>query len=117
MEKNENLLDKNENFFVTIIIIIVLLTLHYIYTMYTLRVERVTVKSKYILNDRLYKLTFSSLDGKVYVAGNNLWFGHFKSVELWDSIREGEKYDLVVYGSRVPFLDIFPVVIKTAIVR
>ena len=85
--------------------------------MFTLRVERVTVKSKYILYDRLSKLTFSSLNGKVYVAGNNLWFRHFKSTELWDSIREGEKYDLVVYGSRVPFLDLFPVVIKTSIVR
>lgn len=117
MEKNENVLDKNLNLLIIIIIIIVLLTLHYIYTMYTLRVERVTVKSKYILYDRLSKLTFSSLDGKIYIAGNNLWFKHFKSAELWESLREGDKYDLVVYGSRVPFFDLFPIVIKASIVR
>ena len=113
MEKNENNnIESKPNLFISILIIVMLMTLHYIYTMYTLRVEKVIIKSKYILYDRLYKLTFSTSDGQVYVAGNNLWFLHFKSVELFDSLREGESYDLTVYGNRVPILDMFPVVIK-----
>ena len=119
MEKNENIIDSVSKLQLIsgLIILIIVITLYYIYTMYTIRIERITVKSKYILNDKYYKLIVSSIDGKTYNIGNNIWFLHYTSVELWDSLKEGENYDVVVYGSRIPVLDIFPVIIKSSLIK
>jgi len=95
-----------------ILIIIVLALLHYIYTTATLRDITITVKSKYVLYNRLSRMMVSSTNGDVYEVGNNIWLWQFKAVELWDTLKEGKTYTLQVYGNRYPIIDVFPVIVN-----
>jgi len=95
-----------------LVIICIIGLVHYVYTYSTLKVFTFTLKSKYVLNDRFYKLMVSGDDGTVYNVGNNPWFWQWKSVELWDSLIEGETYTVLSYGRRFPIADLFPTIIR-----
>ena len=95
----------------TIILYLVFIALsHYIYTRLTIQKIKITIKSKYIFYDRMYKLMISSTDGKIYNVGNNLWYMHFTSSEMWESLKEGKTYNLTTFGRRIPILDMYPVI-------
>jgi hypothetical protein len=95
-----------------LLMLFIIAILHYIYTFYTLQTTTVTIKNKYILYDRLYKLMVASMDGRQLNVGNNIWFWQWKAVELWDSLKEGQTYNVTTFGLRIPILDVFPVIIK-----
>jgi len=86
--------------------------LHLFYTKITLKKVKLTIKSKYIFNNRIYKLMISSTDGIIYNVGNSLWFLHFTSSELWDSLKEGQTYEFTTVGIRIPIIDYYPTIIK-----
>jgi len=112
--ENINRMEANDretiNNYVVLIILVALV--YYVYTYSTLKVFTFTLKSKYVLYDRFYKLMISSTDGTVYNVGNNLWFWQWKSVELWDSLVVGETYTVLSYGRRFPIADLFPTIIR-----
>jgi len=43
-------------------------------------------------------------DGEVYENTDSLWYFKFNSSDVYGSLHEGQKYEAVVYGFRVPFL-------------
>lgn len=108
MENNQNQID----LYTFTIFIIVFAILHYSYTMITLKKVKLTIKSKYVFYDRMYKLMISTTDGQIYNVGNNLWFLHFTSSELWESLKEGQTYSFTTFGRRVPIIDLYPTIIK-----
>lgn len=95
-----------------LVLILLMGLVHYVYTYSTLKVFTFKLKSKYVLNDRFYKLMVSGDDGTVYNVGNNLWFWKWKSVELWDSLVVGQTYTVLSYGRRFPIADLFPTIMQ-----
>jgi hypothetical protein len=97
-------------------IYIILLTffifLHYIYTTSTLRTVSFTVKSKYVLYEKFSKLMVSSTEGEVFEVNNNVWLWKWRSVELWDKLKEGNTYKFKIYGHRYLIIDFFPSVVE-----
>ena len=95
-----------------IILLTFFIFLHYFYTTSTLRTISFTVKSKYVLYDKFSKLMVSSTEGEVFEVNNNIWLWKWRSVELWDKLKEGKSYKLKIYGHRYPIIDFFPSVVE-----
>jgi len=95
-----------------LIIFIIVVLLHYNYTMFSLRTINITIKSKYVLYDKLYKLIVSSTNGEVFEVSNNLWLWKWTAVELWDKLKEGSTYSFKIYGYRYPVIDFFPNIVE-----
>lgn len=51
-------------------------------------------------------------DGNIYGVRNSTWFGQFYSTEMWASMIEGKKYDVIGYGIRIAFLGIYPHIVQ-----
>lgn len=94
------------------ILLVVIVLLHYSYTMSTLRTINITIKSKYVLYNRLSKLMISSNNGEVFEVGNSIWLWKWRSVELWDKLKEGSTYTFKIYGYRYPIIEFFPNIVE-----
>ena len=95
-----------------IILLIFCIFLHYFYTTSTLRTVSFTVKSKYVLYEKFSKLMVSSTNGEVFEVCNNVWLWKWRSVELWDKLKEGSTYKFKIYGHRYPIIEFFPSVVE-----
>lgn len=95
-----------------LILLLIIVFLHYFYTISTLRTINITIKSKYVLYDKFSKLMVSSTNGEVFEVSNNIWLWQWRSVELWDKLKEGSTYTFKIYGYRYPIIDFFPNIVE-----
>tara|TARA_B000000437_G_scaffold219053_2_gene199696 strand:+ start:99 stop:488 length:390 start_codon:yes stop_codon:yes gene_type:complete len=56
--------------------------------------------------------TVNDTEGNIYVVKNSIYYLHWESVELYNKLDVGEKYEVEGYGMRIPILNTFPVIIK-----
>jgi hypothetical protein len=109
----KNILNQYSYIITILIIFIILLFLNIIYTYSTYFEKIIKVKELNIL--RSYKRMINIVndyDGNVYIVSNSLYYGFFKSTELYTMFDVNKSYKITGYGYRIPILGFYPSIIS-----
>jgi hypothetical protein len=91
-----------------------LCTIHAAYCFLTLQENTIIVKQKYQITRGGFTELMIVDDKNIHRNVNNsFWFFKWDSLEDYQAIEESNMYKIRQYGFRIPFLGVFPNVIKT----
>ncbi len=84
------------------------------YTLGTMNQKDIVVAKKYQYDSNGFT-HFMIVDttGNHYDVNNSLWYMKWDSIEDWSSVETNDNVSIKYYGWRVPFLGMFPKIIKT----
>jgi len=94
-----------------------------VYTFGTFNEKIITVDSKFISTNSsggskdipssvFSEYNVSDKTNAVYRVQRSWLYMHFSNVELWNSLKEQESYKIGYFGWRIPFLGVFPNIVK-----
>ena len=76
-------------------------------------VKRILVKEKNLsASGRYKKNVVIDGNGNVYTVSNDFLMMHYTSTELYGSMEVGKSYTIQSYGLRIPFLGIYPNIVR-----
>nr|DAN27518.1 MAG TPA: Protein of unknown function (DUF1523) [Caudoviricetes sp.] len=99
---------------ITAIIILAVLSLPFLYVYCTQRNHEITVKKTERIvspDGKSSKYLIYAEDG-VYENTDNVFRMKFNSADVYNQLQNGKTYMCDTYGSRVPFLSIYPNIVK-----
>ena len=71
--------------------------------------QEIEVQSKYQIFNKLgTAFAINTSDGRQMIIPASLWYWQFDVPEQWNSMQVGKKYNVDVYGFRIPFLALYP---------
>ena len=101
--------------FKTIFIIFLVLSIISIIYVYSTKFKKtITIDEKYTYgsNNSKGNQSISDTNNNIYIVQNSLYLFHWTSVELFNKMDVGKTYEIEGYGYRVPFLGLFPNIVK-----
>ena len=76
-------------------------------------VKRILVKEKNLsASGRYKKNVIIDGNGNAYTVSNDFLMMHYTSIELYGSMEVGKSYTIHSYGLRIPFLGIYPNIVR-----
>ena len=120
--KKYNFFDRNiigNLSFLSLFIIIILITiLNFIYVYSTKFKKIITVDEKhtYASNNSKGSQSISDSNNNVYILKDSIYVLHWTSVEVFNKLDEGNKYEIEGHGVRFPFLGWFPNITKAKLI-
>ena len=93
--------------------LILYLIIYYTYYISTKFQKKITIKDNRILsiNKKVYNFVIDT-DNNVYVVDNRYALLHFDAVDVMTSIKREESYLVSGYGVRIPFLELYPNILR-----
>ncbi len=87
--------------------------MHATYAYTTQATEEITVESKYqIFNPVGTAFGVHTTDGRQFMIPSSVWYWQFDVPEQWNNMQPGKKYKVSTYGYRIPYLAMFPNIVK-----
>lgn len=92
------------------IVIILLIILNFIYVYSTKFKKIITVDEKhtYGSNNSKGSQSISDSNNNIYILKNSIYVLHWTSVEVFNKLDEGNKYEIEGHGIRFPVFGLFP---------
>ena len=121
MKKN-NLFDFNNipsfsfKSFIEILIFITILNFIYVYSTKFKKVIVVDEKHTYGSNNAKGSQSISDTNNNVYILKNSIYVLHWTSVEVFNKLDEGNKYEIEGHGIRFPIGGWFPNITKAKLI-
>ena len=120
MNKNNNILYYIPIISYKILFIVVLLSMIfniiYVYSKKNKKIIVVDEKHTYGSNNSKGSQSISDSDNNVYILKNSIYVLHWTSVEVFNKLDEGNKYEIEGHGVRFPFLGWFPNITKAKLI-
>jgi hypothetical protein len=108
--------DKTYNYilYMFLIFLVVNIIMNIIYVSLTQFEKTIIVKEKHTYGSRGSKgnQRISDQHGNIYTVVNSIYMLHFTSAELFNKLEEDKTYTIRGYGMRIPFLSMFPNIVK-----
>lgn len=126
MSKNNDIDKNNILYYIPIIsykilfaIVIILTLFNFLYVYYTKFKKVITVDEKHTYGSSNAKgsQSISDTDNNVYILKDSLYVWHWTSVEVFNKLDTGNKYNIEGHGIRVPFLRWFPNITKATLIK
>lgn len=90
------------------------LSLHSSYVILTSRSKIINVDKKYkFVRNGFTEFMIIDDNGQHYNVNNSFWYLKWNSCEDWHKIETNKKFIITYYGCRIPFLGIFPNIVRT----
>jgi hypothetical protein len=75
--------------------------------------KQITIKDKTMYAPGKYRTNMIiDSNGNAYTVTNDFLIMHYTSIELYGSMEIGKSYSVLTYGLRLPFLGVFPNIVK-----
>tara|TARA_B110000483_G_C17844445_1_gene407899 strand:- start:8 stop:373 length:366 start_codon:yes stop_codon:yes gene_type:complete len=100
-----------------LLILSVVLNIIYVYSTKFKKTIIVDEKHTYGSNNAKGSQSISDSKNNVYILKNSLYVLHWKSVEVFNKLDEGNKYLIEGHGIRVPILGLFPNITNAKIIN
>lgn len=107
-----SIINNNFKIFILIIITFIILNILYVYTTKFTKIITIDEKHSYGSNNNKGNQTVSDKKNNIYIVSNTPYLLHWKSVELFNKLDKEKKYKIEGYGKRIPFLTMFPNIVK-----
>ena len=99
-----------------IIILIVILNFIYVYSTKFKKIITVDEKHTYGSNNSKGSQSISDSNNNIYILKDSIYILHWTSVEVFNKLDEGNKYEIEGHGVRFPFLGWFPNITKAKLI-
>lgn len=98
-----------------VLLIVLFLVTNMFYSYFTSFEKIITVKEKDSMRSGKYgKNIISDTDGNVYTVENSIYYEFFTAMELFTKIELNQPYKVKGFGYRIPFLGIYPNIIRAS---
>lgn len=98
-----------------VFVIVFFILISFMYSYFSTFKKVITVKEKYsIMSGKYGQNVITDSDGNVYSISNSMYHNFFTATELFTKIAVGQTYRVNGFGYRIPFLSIYPNIIKAS---
>mgnify|MGYP001297577570 CR=1 FL=1 len=102
--------------FLFILVLLNILKIIYVYSTKFKKIIIVDKKHTYASKAKGSK-SISDSNNNIYTLKNSLYIYHWKSMELFNKLDSGNKYEIEGHGIRVPILGLFPNITKVKLIN
>jgi hypothetical protein len=108
----KNFIKVLQSYYPFLIVVFLWLVLSFLYIYFTQFEKEIIIDEKFTYSNKGLSQSISDKNNIVYVVNNSLFYFHFTSTEVFNSLDIENKYKVKGYGIRVPIFGMFPNIIK-----
>ena len=82
------------------------------YIFFTKFEKEITIGEKYTYGGNGISQSISDKENNIYVVRNSMFYLHWESLEVFNSMDTNKRYKVSGYGIRVSVLGMFPIIVK-----